>query len=638
MSKHSAVTAFELPWLPEEVDWLSTLKVARTLPPLQAFASFQALANTRMDFTRAANLARAMGRSREEHGAPDWPRLRLAVLGSSTLHHLLPGIHLGALRRGLLLDIVSGEYGMYRQELADAASPVHRFAPDVVLLCLDAEHLAGADSADDELAFETMRQCWRDAQTKLNCTVIQQTVMPVFPAWMGNSESRLRHAPAAIVERLNHRLQASAEQEGIYLLTVDRWAAWEGLAHWYDPALWFRAKQEIHPRASNLFGDQVGRLLGALNGKSAKCLVLDLDNTLWGGVIGDEGLGGIVLGQGSTVGEAHLALQRYARQLLKRGVILAVCSKNDLPIALTPFEQHADMILRRDDIACFVANWQDKATNLRYIAKFLNIGLDALVFVDDNPAERALIRRELPMVKVPELPEDPAGFVPILASAGYFEAVHITQDDEARGKQYRDNAEREQLRQSTTDMAGFLTALQMKLTWSAFDEVGLKRIVQLANKTNQFNLTTRRYTEAEIEKRMHGEEYVTLQLRLEDVYGDNGIIALIVALSTPGHVLELETWLMSCRVLGRSVEQATLAILVKKARELECLSIIGVYRPSGKNGMVEDLYERLGFHFLSRDDEGSTRWKLDVKTFAAQTLPIESKEAITWKTLISTAS
>ena len=351
---------------------------------------------------------------------------------------------------------------------------------------------------------------------------------------------------------------------------MDTWAATSGIAHWYDPALWYRSKQEVHPRAGTLYGDQLGRLLAAIKGLSAKCLVLDLDNTLWGGVIGDDGLDGIVLGQGSTVGEAYLALQRYCLQLSQRGVILAVCSKNDEAHAVAPFEQHEDMVLRRKDIACFVANWRDKATNLRQIAQTLNIGLDSLVFMDDNPAERALIRRELPMVQVPELPEDPAEYVPLLASAGYFEAVELTPEDRQRTEAYRGNAERELLRQSTTDMAGYLQALHMKLSWQPFSVQSLKRIVHLNQKTNQFNLTTLRYSETDLLERMRDPEYVTLQLRLSDVYGDSGVIGLVVAHHVVAHhvvasqdsggVLEIESWLMSCRVLGRQVEEATLNI------------------------------------------------------------------------------
>ena len=238
----------------------------------------------------------------------------------------------------------------------------------------------------------------------------------------------------------------------MYLLSVDRWAAEDGLSRWFDPWLWYSAKQEIHPRVSDIYGDQMGRLLAALRGRSSKCLVLDLDNTIWGGVVGDDGVDGIVLGQGTANGEAYVALQAYARRLSQRGVILAVCSKNDEKNAFAGFDTHPEMLLKRSEIACFLANWQDKAANLREIATRLNIGLESLVFVDDNPAERALVRRELPMVAVPELPEEPSGYVNCLARAGYFEALEITPEDHERAGHYRVNAERERAQQSATDM------------------------------------------------------------------------------------------------------------------------------------------------------------------------------------------
>ena len=243
----------------------------------------------------------------------------------------------------------------------------------------------------------------------------------------------------------------------------------------------------------------MGRILAALRGRSSKCLVLDLDNTLWGGVVGDDGVDGVVIGQGSESGEAFAALQRYAKGLSQRGVILAVCSKNDEANAVLPFEKRSEMILRRTDIACFVANWEDKAGNIRRIAKQLNIGLDSLVFLDDNPFERNLVRRELPMVAVPELPEEPSGYVRLLSAAGYFETLSITEEDRERSSQYRANLAREELREKATDMQGFLRALKMKLTWSPFAGKDLKRVVQLLNKTNQFNLTTRRYSEEAVQ-------------------------------------------------------------------------------------------------------------------------------------------
>jgi FkbH-like protein len=286
--------------------------------------------------------------------------------------------------------------------------------------------------------------------------------------------------------------------DGVDILALDALLIEDGIDAWHNPALWHGAKQEISPVAAPRYGDLVARMLAAKRGLSAKCLVLDLDNTLWGGVIGDDGLDGIVLGQGSALGEAYLSFQTYVRELARRGIILAVCSKNDEQVAMAPFEKHPEMVLRLSDIACFVANWDDKASNIRRIAATLNIGIDSLVFADDNPFERNLIRREIPAVAVPELPADPALYARCLADAGYFEANRLTQNDLERSEQYQANLKREVMRASVTDLTQYLRSLTMRLEWKRFDSVGLQRITQLINKTNQFNLTTRRYNETEV--------------------------------------------------------------------------------------------------------------------------------------------
>ncbi len=278
-------------------------------------------------------------------------------------------------------------------------------------------------------AIEKLRQMWRLATEACRGQVIQQTVLPMAPALLGSNEHRLPGSQRAMIERLNARLREAAELDGVDILALDDRITQDGLDAWHDPVFWHRAKQEISPIATPLYGDLVARLLAAQQGRSSKCLVLDLDNTLWGGVIGDDGLDGIVLGQGSALGEAFVSFQSYAQELSRRGVILAVCSKNDEANALAPFEKHPDMVLRRSDIACFVANWQDKPANLRAIAQTLNIGLDSLVLADDNPFERNMVRRELPMVGVPELPEDPALYARCVADAGYFEVLRITTEE-----------------------------------------------------------------------------------------------------------------------------------------------------------------------------------------------------------------
>ncbi len=629
--------AIDLSWLPTCADWAAELRMARRLPPAEAFPRLQALANSRIDFIQTAQIDKAIEAIKEGVTLP-WPTLRLALLGSSTLEHLIPGIRMGALRRGLALEVYVGAYGQYRQEIAEEDSGLRRFRPDVVCLCLDAEHVTGLAQGSAETAMQGLRAMWGQARRVLDCVVMQQTILPVMPTLLGNNEYRMPGSPATIVQQMNSRMREDAEAHGVSLVSVDTWAARDGVAVWHDRTLWNRSKQEIHPRASVVFGDQMGRMLAAMRGGSRKCLVLDLDNTIWGGVVGDDGVEGLVLGQGSSDGEAFVAMQRYARRLSERGVLLAVCSKNDERNALAAFAEHPEMVLRREDILCFVANWEDKARNLRHIAETLNIGLDALVFADDNPAERDLIRRELPMVAVPELPEDPAEYVTCLADAGYFEALHLTEEDTKRAGQYRANVEREALRETATDMAGYLQALRMELVWSAFDAVSLPRLVQLVNKTNQFNLLTRRYTDAELAALIDDEQVVTLQMRLTDMYGDNGVIAVVIGRRMEDNALEIETWLMSCRVLGRTIEEATLNLLVDVARKHGCTRLVGRYRPTAKNGMVSQHYRRLGFQKLAVLETGESQWELDVAAYVPRAVPMQVVEARQWKTRMSIAS
>jgi FkbH-like protein len=603
----------DLDWLPERTDW-GRLTEVRDYPPREALAHFRVFANSRMDFARAWRLDKTFQRYRSENDLSSLvPGVRLALIGSSTLSHLHAGIRLGGLRRGILVDVYEGIYGMYRQELMDPNSGLHRFAPDAILLSLDSRHLTAPEGCSVESVFNLLRSCWTRAQQAISCAVIQQTVLPVLPYLLGNQEYLLGNqessgSPAAIIAKVNAQLREEAPKDNIHLLTVDTWAAQSGVFEWFDPALWYRSKQEIHPRASCVYGDHVGRILAALRGKSFKCLVLDLDNTLWGGVVGDDGVDGIVIGQGSENGEAFLELQGYAKRLAERGVILAVCYKNDETHAIRPFRERSEMILKETDIACFIANWEDKAANLRRIAERLNIGLDSLVFVDDNPAERDLVRRELPMVAVPELPEDPAGYVQFLSAAGYFETLSITEEDRDRNRQYSANRSREELRESATDLEGFLRALRMKMLWSSFNLKDIKRIVQLVNKTNQFNLTTRRYTEEEVRKLMTQEDVLTLQVRLLDVYGNNGIIAMVIGKRNGEAGLEMDTWLMSCRVLGRHLEQATLNIIAQEARVMGCSHLTGIYRPTASNEMVRNHYQGLGFSRQETAADGSVRW------------------------------
>ena len=561
-------------------------------------------------------------------------------MGSCTVDHLLPGIRIAGLRRGLHVTTLKTDYGQYVEPLLVPDSALRAQKPDVVLLGLDARHIASglppaASPADAEAhldrLFARLDSVWR-AASSMGAAVIQQMALPVFPSLLGEAEHKMPGAPATLIAAFNERLRREATAASVLVLSIDRHVGQDGLSAWYDPTLWHRAKQEIHPAMGPMYGELVGRILAARQGRSAKCLVLDLDNTVWGGVIGDDGVEGIVLGQGSALGEAYIAFQQYAKALSQRGIILAVCSKNDEANAIAGFDKHPEMVLRRSDIACFVANWSDKAHNLRAIAKTLNIGINSLVFADDNPAERAIIRRELPMVAVPELPEDPAHYAAVIAASGYFEAIALTGEDLERSGQYQQNIRRASLASSVTDMEGYLRALKMVGQWSPFQPVDRARIVQLINKTNQFNLTTRRYSETEVQAAMADADIVTLQLRLLDQFGDNGIIAVAVLRPVEGveRTLEVDTWLMSCRVLKRGVEGAMLNLLVKQAEALGVQVLRGRYRPSAKNGMVANHYAQLGFTLIGTEGD-ETLWQLDLDAFQPAIHNIElvaTREAI----------
>ena len=612
----------DLDWLPEPIDWRARL-AALKLSPDTAWRDAMVLANTRLDFVQTTALDQTLRRVLAGRPGGDGAPVRLALLGSCTMAHLHAAIRVAGLRRGIAIEIYEAEFGQYWHELADPGSALHAFRPTELLLALDAYHLAagvsaGAVAEEVETAMNEaqarIRACWRLALDTLGCPVIHQTPLPVHPELLGSNEHRLPGAPAGFITRLAAALRPMADAAGVDLLALDARAARDGIAAWHDPALWHRAKQDISPLAAPMFGDLLVRLIAARRGLSRKCLVLDLDNTLWGGVVGDDGLDGLVLGQGSALGEAFVDFQRFARDLSRRGVILAVCSKNDLANAEEPFAKHPEMVLKRDDIACFVANWSDKAANLRSIAAALNIGIDSLVFVDDNPFERNLVRQELPMVAVPEVGDDPTYYARIIADAGYFESLAITAEDRARAGQYQGNRRRETLKATATDLSAYLRGLEMQLVWRRFDQIGLARTTQLINKTNQFNLTTRRYTEREVREVMADPRAFGLQLRLLDRFGDNGIIAIVIGRMVDDDLL-IDTWLMSCRVLGRQMEPTTLNLVAAQAQALGAHRLLGDYVPTAKNAMVRDHYTKLGFTVAGTDPSGHSRATLDLADF-----------------------
>jgi len=613
-------------WLPAPQDFRGRLRLALE-PSADRLEKLAALSQHRLGFLETIQLDRALGQACAEspHGCSS---VRLAMLASTTVDHLVPAIRVSGLRRRLLIDIHIGPYGQYRQQLLDAESTLHRLRPQIVLLSLTAREAiaavpltATAAEADAAIgrSIDELRMLWQKAQETFHAIVIQQTFLNTADPLFGSYDRLVVGAPAQLIAHLNERLSQAAAEDSVLLLDIARASERDGLDAWFDVTRWLQAKMEIAPQAAPMYGELLARVIAAQRGLSKKCLVLDLDNTLWSGVIGDDGPEGIILGEGTGTGEAHLALQRYAKQLRERGVILAICSKNDPAVAEAVFRDHPEMLLRRTDIAAFVANWEDKAANLRRIAEELNIGIESLVFVDDNPAERARIRQSLPMVAVPELPADAAQYVRCLADAGYFESVAFTADDSRRGEQYSANASREAFLESSQSMDDFLRGLEMSVTFGPFQTVDLARVAQLIGKTNQFNPTTRRHSLEDVARFVATDRCLTLQFRLVDRFGDNGLVSAMILCPDPRapDLLEIDTWVMSCRVFGRQLELEAMNIAVETARRRGVRVFRADYIPTSRNGVVRELYSALGFTLAQETapHDGATRWFLQLSDY-----------------------
>jgi len=608
-------------WLPPIPDFKERLRTATALTePRARLAALEAMAQTRLSFIEELQLDKAL-RETAPLAEDGLTPIRIAVLASSTIDQLLPAIRVAALRRGMYAQVFAGAFGQYRQELLDPASLLRGFSPEFIVLSLSARDVLSSVPLDvtEAQAEQTigarvgeLRQLWNVARGQFKAVVVQQSFLDVSLPVFGNFDRQVPGAPHRIIARLNEQLSQAAAADGVLLLDVAQASARDGIDSWFDVRHWLQGKMEIAPTAGARYGELLARLLAAQRGRSRKCMVLDLDNTLWGGVVGDDGLEGLVLGEGSARGEAHLALQRYAQALKGRGIILAVCSKNDREIAEAAFRDHPEMVLRRADIAAFVANWEDKAANLQRIAEQLNIGLDSLVFVDDNPAERARIRSALPAVAVPELPADPADYVRCIAEAGYFEAVSFTEEDRQRADQYLANAERDALRDVAHSVDDFLRGLAMTVVAGPVQAVDAARAVQLINKTNQFNTTTRRISADDFARFAADSANVALQFRLRDRFGDNGLVSVMLLSPAEPGTWQIDNWVMSCRVFGRQLEDEALNIAAEAAKARGLRRLIAEFIPTAKNGVVADLYERLGFACVNRGDGDRSRWELQL--------------------------
>jgi len=618
------MSLIDLPWLPAAPDDFRQQCKKLDSTAEADFQAIQRLAGHALDINQLTRLAKTIGTSAVQ------PSLTLGLLSNTTTELLAPALIASAARYGIALDIIDVPFGQAMQAVLDPASPINSGKIDLVLLAFDQRFLTTPDSiSDPEQAAETiaaeMSQIDVLRESLGDSACIVQT-LPSPPGYLlGSFDRRMPGSPHALVDIFNARLIEGLDGTSDILFDVAGVAAQVGLDTWHDDTQWHHAKLSFSQTAVPLYADHLARILAAFRGKSRKCLVLDLDNTLWGGIIGDDGLDGIVIGQGDAAGEAHQDIQRTAKQLGKLGVILAVSSKNENATARLPFQQHPDMLLKEDDFAIFQANWQDKATNLQAIAAALDIGLDSLVLLDDNPAERAQVRDALPQVAVPELPADPAHFSRRLLAAGYFDSIALSQEDLLRAKDYTARAERVALQGDARDLGGYLLSLDMEISLMPFDGAGRSRIAQLINKSNQFNLTTRRYSEAQVREMEADSSLSTLQARLKDRFGDNGMISVIIC-RDGGDAWEIDTWLMSCRVLGRRVEEAVLAELVDQASQAGKHALLGRFIPSGRNDLVCDHYEKLGFSRVEGSGD-ETCWRLDLDGYCRPDLPLRRAAA-----------
>jgi FkbH-like protein len=569
-----------------------------------------------LDYTRLQTLQRVRqqlrGQAREAR-----PTVKLAILGSFTTKQLAGFIELFLFAANVEAAIYEGEYGVFRQDIFDAQSALHGFAPQVLFLATTARDLARRpDFASDEAEVSRVveAECaewtalWRKAHQDLGCQIIQNnfTLSPWRP--FANHETRQAGSPAGYIARVNH-IMAKDAPPYVTLHDVDYLASLAGRWRWDDPRFYHNAKLPCDPESLVDYAHSVASLVAAQLGLAKKCLALDLDNTLWGGVIGDDGLGGIRLGQGDPAGEAFLEFQKYVQSLRRRGVLLAVCSKNEHQTAWEVFEKHPEMALRQADFSCFMANWNDKAANLRAIAQQLNIGADSLVFIDDNPAERALVRQLAPEVAVPELPDDVAGYIRAIEQGRYFQVLSVGAEDFQRTAFYQADQARREVQSSAADIETFLRSLEMKARIGPITAATLERSVQLIHRSNQFNLTTRRRSVAEVARLLADRAWITLTVSLSDRFGDNGLISVLLARLGPD-ALEIDTWLMSCRVLKRGVEQFLLNHLCGLALEHKLKAVGGAYVPTSKNALVRDHYAGLGFCQTGTREDGATDWEL----------------------------
>lgn len=546
--------------------------------------------------------------------------VRIAILGGSSTQEIKSILELFLLAHGIQPVLYESEYDRYYEEVVFHDSELFEFKPDIVFVHITWHNvLQFPEILDDKARVDALAQhqlqrfvgFWETIHRDLKAVIIQNNFDFPRVRMLGNLEFSHVYGRMNYLHRLNAEFAAYAETH-LYLIINDilYLSARVGLDQWFDHNYWYSYRMALSPAATVQIAQNVANITNAIYGKTKKCLVLDLDNTLWGGVIGEDGLRNLKLGQGDPLGEAYSNFQRYLKDLQKRGVLLAACSKNNPETAKQGF-LHPDSILKLDDFSVFKANWNPKPMNIRAIASELNLGVESLVFVDDDPVERASVATQVPGVAVPNVGSDVCFFPEILEREGFFEPVRITADDRQRHQWYVLNAQRSGFESDFKTHEEFLASLQMTAEIGPFTPLYQERITQLINKTNQFNLTTRRYTSREVEEITGHPDFISFYGRLSDKFGDNGLVSVIIG-RIRKDVLEVDTWLMSCRVIKRGMEYAMWDALVEACVERGIRTIIGVYIPTTKNNMVVDFYPELGFDRISPVGAEQILWQYKI--------------------------
>jgi FkbH-like protein len=544
--------------------------------------------------------------------------IKVAILGGSTTSEIKNILDLFLLNSGLKADFYESDYGRYYEDSLFENKDLDKFNPDIVYIHTTNVNISQypgltfTESQVKELLKREMEKyisIWQ-ALSKYDCSIIQNNFELTLDRSLGNLDCYDFHGKTWFINRLNERFSEYAkDNKGLYINDINYLSAYIGLNKWFDRSLWYQAKYALSMKAIPELAHGISKIINAIIGRNKKCLVLDLDNTCWGGVIGDDGLNGIRIGSSTAEAESFTAFQLYIKELKMRGVTLAVCSKNNINNAKLGFE-HPDSILKFNDFSSFKANWKQKHKNIYDIAEEINIGMDSMVFIDDNPVERKLVSSQIPDVTTPNIGDEALYFIEYIDREGYFEPISLSQEDRDRNLYYRDNKIRLKKQAKFKNYDDFLLSLNMSAEIKTINSMYLDRVTQLINKTNQFNLTMARYTIGEVENILYSNSFIKIYGRLADRYGDNGLISVSVGV-LKGDECHIELWLMSCRVIKRGMEFAMFDEFINECKKAGVVKVVGYYFQHNKNKMVSNMYKSFGF-LLTKEDNGNTTWELYV--------------------------